>query len=113
MMLAGLLNIPHNDDDWQKWSWDHRLSHNRIRQGVLATYKANLTDYQIDPISPNDLEQFLQNNAQLHSDMLGITGLNGIDLLDVDLSNDSQKVSWIQYHFLEHFYVESKLGVGS
>lgn len=112
-MLAGLLNIPHTDEDWSKWSWDHRLSHNRIRSGIQSAYRITLSDYQIDPIDALHMDHFLENNSQLHSDMNGVLMLFGIDLLDADLSKDNQKVSWINYHFYEHYYAESKLGVGS
>jgi hypothetical protein len=112
-MLAGVLNIPHTNEDWAKWSWDHRLSHERIIAGIQSAYSINLTEYQVDPIDPLHIDDFLQNNASLHSDMNGVLGLFGIDLLDADLSNDNQKVSWINFHYLEHFYAENKLGVGS
>ena len=112
-MLAGVLNIPHTNDDWSKWSWDHRLSHNRIRAGIQTAYGINLSDYEIDPIDPQHFEDFLQNNSQLHTDMNGVLKLFGIDLLDANLSQDNQKVSWINFHFYEHFYAEAKLGVGS
>jgi hypothetical protein len=113
MMLAGLLNIPHTNDDWSWFSWQHRLSHDRIRQAVQAKYGYNLTDYQIDPMDPHSLSQFLQNNSQLHSDMNGTLQLPGIDLLDIDLTKDAQRDAWINYHYLEHYYAELKLGVGS
>ena len=38
-MLAGLLNIPHQDEDWKWFAWQHRLSHDRIRQAIKAKYE--------------------------------------------------------------------------
>ena len=64
-------------------------------------------------MSALDIDTFLQNNSELHSDMNAILGLNGIDLLDVNLSDDRQKTAWMQYHFLEHQNAEAKLGIGS
>lgn len=112
-MLASLLNIPHTDQDWQFFSWNHRLSHDRIRQKIKTTYGYSLTDYQIDPMDPNAIKDFLQNNAQLHGDMNAALRLPGIDLLDADLTKQNQKVSWFNFHYLEHYYAEQKLGVGS
>ncbi len=112
-MLAGLLNIPHKNEDWAWFSWQHRVSHDRIRQAIKAQYGYDLTDYQIDPMDPSALEQFLQNNAQLHGDMNATLHLPGIDLLDVNLSKDNERDAWVNFHYLEHYYAESKLGIGS
>ena len=113
MMLAGLLNIPHTNDDWSWFSYQHRLSHDRIRQAIKAQLGYDLTDYQIDPMDPNATDQFLQNNSQLHGDMNSALHLPGIDLQDVTLSNKNQLTAWINFHYLEHYYAETKLGVGS
>ena len=112
-MLSGLLNIPHTNDQWSWFSWNHRLSHDRIRQGIKDKLGLNLTDFIVDPMDPHAMDQFLQNNSQLHTDMNAALGLPGINLQDIDLSKDNQKSAWIQYHFLEHYYAEAKLQVGS
>jgi len=112
-MLAGLLNIPHQDEEWKWFAWQHRLSHDRIRQAIKAQYKVDLTDYEIEPLDSNNLKDFLQNNASLHTDMNGILKLQGIDLFDTDLQKENERSSWIFYHFQEHFSAEAKLGIGS
>ena len=112
-MLAGLLNIPHTNEDWQWFAWQHRLSHDRIRQAIKAQYGYDLTDYQIDPMDPHSFDQFLQDNAQLHTAMNAALHLNGVDLQDVDLKKANQLTAWINYHYLEHYYAEAKLGVGT
>ena len=112
-MLAGLLNIPHVDEDWSWFAWQHRLSHDRIRQAIKAKYGYNLTDYVIEPFDSNNLKDFLQNNASLHTDMNGVLHLPGIDLFDTDLTKEHERSAWIYFHFQEHFDAEAKLGVGS
>lgn len=112
-MLASLLNIPHENNDWQWFSWNHRLSHDRIRQAIKAKYGTNLTDYQIDPLDSNNLGIFLQNNASLHTDMNGILKLPGIDLFDSDLTQENQKSAWMWFHWKEHNNAENVLGIGS
>lgn len=110
-MLAALLNIPHTQEDWSHFSFDHRDSHARIRDAILKKYGTNLTDYQIEPMNPTDMQNFLDNNAQLHNDMNSVLGLQGINLEVVDLSKDNEKASWISFHYLEHYYAEQKLGI--
>lgn len=110
-MLPSLENIPHTENDWNHFSWDHRDSHNRIRAGIKAKFGVDLTDYQVDPIDAGNVAQFLQNNANLHSAMNGALKLQSGELQDVDLTNDKQKESWIRLHYQEHFDAENKLGV--
>ena len=112
-MLAGLKNIPHTNDDWSKWSLNHRLSHDRIRQAIKAHYGYDLTDHLVDPMDPKAMEQFLQNNSELHDDMNSALSLPGVDLQDTDLSKPNELESWINFHYLEHQSAEFKLGTGS
>jgi len=112
-VLAGVLNVPHTDDDWNWFSYQHRLSHDRIRQAIKAKYGYNLTDYQTDPIDKNNMILFLQNNASLHTDMNGVLHLPGIDLYDTDLTKPNEKSAWVYYHWQEHASAESALGIGS
>lgn len=112
-MLASLLNIPHQQQDWDFFSWNHRLSHAAIRSAIQQKYGVVLTDYIIDPMNSENMSQFLQNNAALHSDMNSVLGLPGIDLLDVNMSDERQVNAWIYYHWQEHFAAETAAGVGS
>jgi hypothetical protein len=110
-MLPAIANTPQTNDEWTRWSFDHRDSHDRIRAAILKQNGVNLSDYQIDPINPNSTTDFLQNNSQLHGDMNGVLGLQSADLQDVDLGDQKQLQAWIQLHYLEHYYAETKLGI--
>jgi uncharacterized protein (UPF0248 family) len=35
-MIAQLLNVPKSDNEWQIWSYHHRLSHDAIRQAAMT-----------------------------------------------------------------------------
>ena len=110
-MLAALLNVPHSPTDWSHFSFDHRDSHDRIRAAIRAKKGLDLSDYQIDPINPNNVQQFLENNAQLHTDMNGALNLQSANLEDVDLQDDKQLRAWIMLHSQEHFDIEQALGI--
>lgn len=110
-MLPALENIPKTPEDWNHFSFDHRDSHTRIRAAILSQYGINLTDYQIDPIDPNNTTQFLQNNASLHGDMNSILKLQSSDLEDVNLGDERELEAWTRLHYQEHLYAELKLGV--
>ena len=110
-MLPAIENLPRTPNEWNRWAFDHRDSHDRIRKAILTRYSVNLSDYQIDPINPDAINDFLQSNAQLHGDMNGILGLQSADLLDVDIGDDKQFEAWVRLHYQEHLYAELKLEI--
>ena len=110
-MLQALENIPRTNDDWSRFSWDHRDSHDRIRAAIKAQFSVNLNDYQIDPINPNDFEIFLTNNSSLHGDMNGVLRLESSDLEDVNMKDQEQAVAWFRLHYFEHYYAEVALKI--
>lgn len=111
-MLSALLNTPSTDQQWQIWSWHHRLSHDEIRQALFKR-GVSVVDYAIEPINPSDPSGFLQRNSQLHLEMNNALSLGSQDLQDVNLGNEDQKVSWIMVHWREHQDAEVTLGIGS
>ena len=110
-MLPALENQPRTQDEWNRWGFDHRDSHDRIRAAIKAKYSVDLSDYQIDPIDTAAIMDFLQNNSQLHGDMNGVLGLQSSDLQDVDIGDAKQFEAWIRLHWQEHTYAELKLEV--
>ena len=110
-MLAALLNVPKTEEQWQQFSYDHRNSHDKIRAAILKKYGVNLTDYLVDPINPDNIKQFLQNNAALHTDMNSILQSQSVDLLDVKLDDPQQLDSWINLNYQEHQNAEQLLGI--
>jgi len=59
-----------------------------------SKHGVDLSDYQTDPIDPGAIDDFLQNNSQLHGDMNGVLGLQSADLQDVDIRDDRQFEAW-------------------
>jgi len=110
-MLAALMNVPKTDAQWQQFSYDHRNSHDKIRAAIKKKFGTDLPDYQIEPINPDNIQQFLQNNASLHTDMNGILKSQSSDLLDVDITKPDQLSSWINLNYQEHENVEQLLGI--
>ncbi len=108
---AFLSEAPDSPEKWNIWSEHHRISHNEIRQAIRAQKGLDLPDYPIDPIRQESIGDFLQYNGQLHSDMDGALGLQGVDLLDVDFKDRAQRLSWIAAHWQEHRDAEDALGI--
>lgn len=110
-MLAALLNVPQTEEQWRQFSYDHRNSHDKIRAAIQKKFGVNLTDYLVDPINPDNIKQFLQNNASLHTDMNGVLKSQSSDLLDVDLTKPGELDSWINLNYQEHQNAEQLLGI--
>jgi hypothetical protein len=110
-MLAALLNRPRNKEEWDRYSFDHRDSHQKIRQAIQAQKGIVLIDYQLDPVFGVDIQGWLQRNSQSHSDFDGVLGLQSTDLLDVDFNDESQFESWTYLHYQEHLNAEQALGI--
>lgn len=110
-MLASLLNVPKSQEDWDRWSWAHKTSHERIRQAIQQQKGNNLTEYQLDPINFNAVRDFLIHNQQTHNEMNGVLGLQGSDLEGVKIEDPNQLRAWVWNHYLEHQSAELALGV--
>lgn len=110
-MLVALIEIPRTREQWDRFSWHHRSSHQAIRQAILAKGGPNLPDYVLDPINPNRFVDFLQSNAQTHIEMNGALGVQGVDLQDLDPRDENKLIAWINLHYLEHQTAETKLGI--
>ena len=112
-LLAALLNVPSRSNDWSTWSWHHRLSHSAILGAALRQRGVALTDYVLDPINLDHVEDWLERNQQMHVDMNGVVGSQSVDLTDVDFKDSKQLQAWISIHYLEHQTVEQRFGIGS
>jgi hypothetical protein len=86
-LLPVLLEVPQTPEDWLRWSFHHRVSHNVIRQGIVAKGGPQLIEYVLDPIDLRDFPGFLQKNNQSHQDESAFLGTTLFDLQDVDYTN--------------------------
>lgn len=111
MTLAVLFETPRDADDWHRWSFHHRDSHDRIRQAIAAQGGPELPDYPVDAINQDSFGGFLQYNSQLHSDMNSELHLQSADLQSVEFDDEAQRLSWIQLHAQEHRDAELRLNI--
>ena len=112
-MLANLLNVPHSGEDWSRWSFHHRQSHDAIRKAIRDQIGKDLPDYVLDPISDYAPMTFLQNNYNAHVDMNGALNRPSSDLEEVDFNSPGQMQVWIYLHWQEHNVAENTLKIAS
>ena len=56
-MLAALLNTPKSAEDWNRYTFHHRTSHDLIRRAIASQRNVNLASYLIDPMAFQHPEQ--------------------------------------------------------
>jgi hypothetical protein len=111
-LLAALLNIPHNAQDWSIWSYNNYDCNNQIRQAIATQKSIILPEYQLDPIPPKDLDTWLDNNQQAHIDFTGVLGLQSNDLLHTDFRDPNQLAAWIWLNYNELLQACQTLKIG-
>jgi hypothetical protein len=109
-MLACLLNAPATDEEWARWGFHHRQSHDRIVEAINAA-GGSLTQYQLDPVTKD--EDWLDRDQQAHNDFNSALGARGADLTEVDLDDPNQRGAWVWLEHQEHFVAEAALGITS
>lgn len=111
-MLAILQGTPRNRAEWSIWSLANYDALTQIRQAVEAQKGIILPEYQVEPISWDDLDTWLSNNQSAHSDFTGALGQQSSDLLHVDFEDPNQLVSWVWLNYQELFQACATLKIG-
>ena len=113
MSLAVLANIPDPNDErtFDLFSFSNQDSHIRIANAAFAQKSTSLSIYVLDPMPFPDLGAWLANHQQMHNDMNGISGVQGVDLTSVDWTDEEQRVNWTRLHWAEHQQNEQFWGI--
>jgi hypothetical protein len=112
-MLAALLNVPKNDDEWAIFSFHHRASHQAIRQAIAKQHNTILPDYPLDPIPFFAFQDWLKSNQSAHQDMDSVLGSQSSDIEDLNPLDERELQAWVFLHYVEHQTAEKILGIGS
>lgn len=100
-MLAATLNVPNTETDWSIWSWANFDVLNQIRSAIQAQKNVTLQQYQVEPIDWGDIDTWLDNNQQAHTDFAGVLGIQTSDLLHTDLRDPNQRQAWVWLNYME------------
>lgn len=112
MTLVMLRKVPRDDQQWEKFHFNHYLDH-RIILGVLAS-KYNTTFFMppIWPVPGNNFDaKIAEFHQTLHDQMNAVSGINTSDMLDVDLSTFQGATSFIEPNYRDHFAFHQYVGV--
>lgn len=110
-MIAELLVVPSDQEEWARWSWHHRSDHEDIIAAIQAQKKIRLNEYQVEPIAWPQFAQWLESNAQMHFDMNQALQLQSSDLDELNPTDKAALTNWIYFHWLEHNTARQALGI--
>ena len=112
-MQAALIEVPTDAAGWERLSWSNRSSHNLIRQAILAKGGPSLPDLVLEPLLENDWQAWLLRHALTHEQMTSAVGSLSTDLSMLDPRDPQALADWTAAHYLEHYAVETALGIAS
>lgn len=111
MSIASLLNVPKTMQEWESWSFTHKVQHDNINRAIIAQKHVTLASYILDPINKEVPDVFLQNNSQLHLDTCSLLKVSGSDLTSVNWQDEKELADWIYLHWQEHSNFNTVLGI--
>ena len=104
--------MPSTQDELNTWSATHATHHLLIIQTIFSLTGQQLQEYVIDPIDPTNAEGWLLQHQFMHNQMDAVLGIQGYDLLDVDLKDRNELSGWIWLNAQEHYQAANILEIG-
>lgn len=109
--LANLYNVPVSDIDRAQWAFAHMAHHRDINLAIYNLIKVALPEYILDPVNPNDAEQWEYQHQLMHDNQNQILGIEGQDLTGIDWKNPNLLAGWIWLNAHEHVLASNILEV--
>ena len=106
--------LPDDPTGFGVWLIEHYYEHREfVALGLQQTPTQFIPDYAILDWSdqPGLQKQWLSAHQDIHNSLRAWTGVQGIDLATVDLSDHAAWFDWLDAHAQEHALIETALGV--
>lgn len=110
-MLASLLDVPDDPMKLRHWFFDHDQDHLQIRDAIQRSTSVNLERLILDPVNTGQLDKWLADHQQMHTDFNSLFGLQSNDLSSINWEDAIQKRAWAELHYVEHQAVSSVLKI--
>jgi hypothetical protein len=109
-VIAGVLNVPKTAEEWATWTFNYQNTVHEI-DAKLQSLGVFVPQYQLDPLPPDDKDDWLSRVQQSHNDFNTALGLQGSDLSSVELSDVRQLEAWVWLLYLEISTARLALGI--
>jgi hypothetical protein len=109
--------LPHDPTGFGYWLQSHYNEHRQFIQiaQTQLTIPVFITDYNLAYWSdePKIAQRWLLAHEQIHEQLRTLTNVGGIDLSQVDLTQDDQWYEWMDDHAQEHMDFRQVFGITS
>lgn len=102
MSVLNVFNIPGTDTELAQWSFLHMVLHRSENAAVLRQHNVILIEFILDPIDPTPNSAWFQQHQQMHDAVDQIVGVAQFNLIDVDWTDEGQRLGWFQSHAQLH-----------
>jgi hypothetical protein len=102
MSIADVYNVPSDQTDLQRWSFLHMVLHRDQNLSIYRTKNVLLPEFVLDPIDPSPNSQWFQNHQTMHDNVDQELNVPQFNLIDVDWTQDTSRIGWIQAHAQLH-----------
>ena len=113
MSVVNIFNVPTTPNELAQWSFLHMAMHRGQNLAVFRQFKVYLPEYVLDPFDPQASGGWFYNHQLMHNNMDAILGVSPFDLIDVQWSDEAQRIGWVQSHAQQHQQETNQLDVFS
>jgi glycogen debranching enzyme len=107
--------LPHDATGFSIWLQEHYLEHAQFVQIFQAKTPTPIfiPDYNFALWGDDKkvMSAWLESHQATHQSLRDFTGVSGIDLSDVDLTQDDQFFDWMDSHAAEHADIRAVLRI--
>lgn len=106
--------LPKDPTGFSIWLQEHYLEHAqfvRIFQSLATPIFIPDYNFALWEDDKKVISSWLESHQATHQALRTFTGISGIDLADVDLSQEDQWFTWMDTHADEHALIRSALGI--
>ena len=112
MSIAGIFNVPTDDNELREWAFSHMANHRDIIRVIYNVLAIALPEYSLDPIDPDSTGVWQRQHQAMHQDMNSLLGTSGFNLLGLDWHDQNRLAAWVQLNALEHRQASDILRIG-
>lgn len=108
------ISLPRDPAGFSIWLQEHYLEHVqfvRLFQGQTPVIFIPDYNFALWGDDPKVVSSWLEAHQTAHQALRTNTGVGGIDLADVDLTQDDQWFDWMDDHASEHSDLRTALGI--
>lgn len=109
--IAGLYNDFTTEEEKNVWAFTNASHHQQINDAIYRLNGIALPSFLLDPMDPGN-KTWLRLHQTMHENQNAILGINGFNLLEVDLTNEKERSGWIFLQAQEHVLASNILGIG-